>query len=53
MVNTGKIGEKKSLSVPQSANYLDPKIYEELIRTADSVADAVFRNSYWKLIFNK
>lgn len=53
MVNKGKTGEKKSLSVPQSASYSDPKIYEELISAADSIAEAVFRNSYWKLIFNK
>ena len=53
MVNTGKIGEKKSLSVPQSANYLDPKLYEELVRAANNLAEAVFRKTDWKSIFKK
>lgn len=53
--------KKEPKPVPQSANYLDPKLYEELVGAANSVteavlrkssvAEAVFRNSDWKLIF--
>ena len=59
--NEQEAGEKEPNTVPQSANYLDPKLYEELVGAANSVteavlrkssvAEAVFRNSDWKLIF--
>ena len=39
--------------VPQSANYLDPKLYEELVRAANNLAEAVFRKTDWKSIFKK
>ncbi|WP_204375971.1 hypothetical protein, partial [Klebsiella pneumoniae] len=40
-------------TVPQSANYLDPKLYEELVRAANNLAEAVFRKTDWKSIFKK
>ena len=45
--------KKEPKPVPQSANYLDPKIYEELVRAANNLAEAVFRKTDWKSIFKK
>ncbi|WP_230128956.1 hypothetical protein [Klebsiella quasipneumoniae] len=37
--------KKEPKPVPQSANYLDPKLYEELVGAANSVTEAVLRKS--------
>ncbi|WP_165785037.1 MULTISPECIES: hypothetical protein [unclassified Klebsiella] len=44
---------KEPKPVPHSANYLDPKLYEELVRAANNLAEAVFRKTDWKSIFKK
>lgn len=51
--NEQEAGEKEPKPVPQSANYLDPKLYEELVRAANNLAEAVFRKTDWKSIFKK
>ena len=51
--NEQEAGEKEPNTVPQSANYLDPKLYEERVRAANNLAEAVFRKTDWKSIFKK
>ena len=51
--NEQEAGEMEPNTVPQSANYLDPKLYEELVRAANNLAEAVFRKTDWKSIFKK
>ena len=45
--------KKEPKPVPHSANYLDPKLYEELVRAANNLAEAVFRKTDWTSIFKK
>ncbi|EPG9148060.1 hypothetical protein NPH96_005685 [Klebsiella variicola] len=45
--------KKEPKPVPQPANYLDPKLYEELVRATNNLAEAVFRKTDWKSIFKK
>ncbi|GKN26708.1 hypothetical protein NUKP82_37880 [Klebsiella variicola] len=45
--------KKEPKPVPHYANYLDLKLYEELVRAANNLAEAVFRKTDWKLIFKK